>query len=223
MKSAEKLLSVLQHKFKQPHLLNEALTHSSISSARIDSYERLEFLGDRVLGLVVAEMLICRFPGEAEGDLAKRHAVLVSRDSLVTVASDMGIDMAMRLSRGESDGGGRSKPTLLADVTEAVIGAMYLDAGLEKTAILIQRFWTPLMEQNVTPPKDPKTALQEWSQGRGLSLPTYSLVRKEGADHEPIFYVEVAVTDDKKAVGSGSSKRIAERDAAARLLEGLPS
>jgi len=208
----------LGHRFRDTGLLDRALTHGSLGGG-LDSYERLEFLGDRVLNLLVAHMLFERFPQEPEGSLARRHAALVRGETLARVARVLDLAPLIRLSKGEVDLGGRDNPTLLADVCEALLGALYLDGGLDTADRVIQRHWTPLMDQDLSPPKDPKTSLQEWAQGRGLPLPTYETVAAAGPDHAPIFTIAVRVKGHPEARAEGSSKRQAEQKAAALLLE----
>ncbi|MGF1609801.1 MAG: ribonuclease III [Kiloniellales bacterium] len=220
----EALARRLGHDFAEPDLLRHALSHPSIitgRAARNTSYQRLEFLGDRVLGLVVAELLYRRFPNEAEGDLARRLAALVRQDSLARVAEALDLGPHLRLAKAEEEAGGRLNPALLADACEAVIGALYLDGGLEAARALIEPRWTPLLEAEASPPQDAKTALQEWAQGRGLPLPLYREVARAGPDHEPLFTVEVAVEGRPAAQGEGRSKRLAEQAAASALLERL--
>ncbi len=215
------LTEPLGHRFARPELLEEALTHPSVAGraggTRL-SYERLEFLGDRVLGLAIAEMLIHRFPDEPEGALARRLAALVRRDSLVRVAEDIDLGRHMILSKSEEDAGGRGNPAILADACEAVIGALYCDAGLEVARAFIQRHWSRLMEEALTPPKDAKTALQEWAQARGRPLPVYETVAMHGPPHEPQFEVLVKVEGEAPETARGASKRAAEQAAAAALL-----
>lgn len=214
----------LGYDFRQSARLEQALTHSSLGAIRQGanrSNERLEFLGDRVLGLVVAEMLFERFPDETEGDLAYRHAGLVRRDALAQVARSLDLGRFLRLSRGEDDGGGRDNPGLLADGCEAVIAALYLDGGMAAAARFIRDHWAGMVEERRAPPKDDKTRLQEWAQGRGRPLPSYREVGREGPGHAPVFTVEVAVTGCEPARGEGGSKRAAEQAAARILLEHL--
>lgn len=217
------LTATLGHVFARPDLLTEALTHPSVAQGRAPRratpYERLEFLGDRVLGLVVADMLFHRFPTEAEGALARRHAALVRRETLARVAAEAGLDRHIVLSRGEEEAGGRSNPALLADACEALIGALFADAGFEVAAAFVRGRWEPLMEEATAPPKDAKTALQEWAQGRGRPLPAYTTVGMEGPPHDPIFSVSVAVEGEGEVVGRGPSKRTAEQAAAKAMLE----
>lgn len=207
------------HSFADPALLRRALTHrSAAQDGREGSYERLEFLGDRVLGLVVAELLYKRFPNEAEGALAQRLSELVRRETLGDVGTALGLGRYLRLAKGEEAAGERRNPALLANACEAVFGALYLDGGLDVARRLIETHWMALIEADRRPPRDAKTALQEWAQGRGLPLPAYSEVSREGPDHEPYFTVEVVVGDKGAARGEGRSKRLAEQAAAERLL-----
>ncbi len=212
----------LGHRFARPDLLEEALTHASVGTpGRRVSYERLEFLGDRVVGLVVAALLLECFPNESEGALAKRFAVLVSRETLAEVALELGLAEAIRMAPSEEAGGGRENNATLADVCEAVVGALFLDAGYEPAAVLIQRLWRDRVLENRRPPRDPKTALQEWAQARGLSLPHYREVRRDGPPHAPDFTIEVQVGSFPPEQGQGRAKRQAERRAAEVLLARL--
>jgi len=222
--AADSLDALLGHRFGRPELAHEALIHSSAaqgSSGRPASYERLEFLGDRVLGLVVAHLLFERFAGESEGHLARRHAELVRKETLARVAAEIGLGRHIRLSRGEAEAGGRDNPAILADVCEAVIAALFLDGGFEAAAAFVRRHWAALIEEDLTPPKDAKTALQEWAQGRGLDLPAYREVDREGPPHAPLFRVEVSIAGEAPEVASGPSKRAAEQAAAGALLARL--
>ena len=219
--AAEHLAPVFQHTFGNPRLLYEALTHGSAGDEHGHNYERLEFLGDRVLSLVVAELLYRHFPDEPEGKLARRSAALVRRDALAEVAGEIGLGPFLVLSRGEDDSGGRENPSLLADVCEAVIAALYLDGGLPVAVRFIERYWQPMMSRSRTPPTDAKTALQEWLQGRGEPLPVYQIVERAGPDHAPVFTIEVAAGDTHTAVGSGGNRRVAEQEAAKALLKVL--
>lgn len=216
------LCARLGHRFHQQDLLVQALTHPSVAQGRaprrVTPYERLEFLGDRVLGLVVADMLFHRFPAEPEGALARRHAALVRRDSLAAVAGTIGLAPCLNLSKGEEDAGGRANPSLLADACEAVIGALFADAGFDIAARFVRGAWTGPMEATAAPPKDAKTGLQEWAQGRGRPLPVYKVVGQEGPPHDPTFVVQVTVQGEEPVTGAGASKRVAEQAAAATLL-----
>jgi ribonuclease-3 len=218
------LEEALGHKFAMPRLLDQALTHRSALRARgkvTEGYERLEFLGDRVLGLLVAELLVHRFAEEQEGELTRRHTALVRRDTLVRVARTVELGRFLRLSRGEADAGSRESPTLLADACEAVIAALYLDGGLEAARPFIERYWTPLIAEDPIPPRDAKTALQEWAQAERLPLPSYTTVAVEGPSHGPVFTVAVAVEGLAPVEARGRSKRAAEQAAAERMLASL--
>jgi len=215
------LVEALGHCFANPALLEEALTHSSAASAARPDYERLEFLGDRVLGLVVADLLLRRFPAEAEGEIAKRHAALVCSEALTRIAMTINLGDHLRLSEGEDAMAIRENPACLADALEAVIAALYLDGGLAAGVRFIERHWQVLLEEMPVPPQDPKTELQEWVQARGLVLPRYQTVAQEGPDHKPVFQVQVEIAGFSPCIASGSSKRAAEIRAAAALLEAI--
>ena len=225
------LAAALGHEFDRPELLVEALTHpSALPQARgrarhrdgpQRSYERLEFLGDRVLGLVVADLLWRRFADEPEGDLTRRHTHLVRREALARVALSIGLGTYLILSPAEALAGAADNPAILADVCEAVIAAIFLDGGFDKAAEFVRRRWQPLVETMTEPPRDPKTSLQEWAQARGLALPSYMLVETSGPDHAPRFTVAAKVAGFEPAAATASSKRQAEAQAAAMLLEAL--
>ncbi len=213
----------LGHKFARPKLLELALTHTSAGPARreageAESYERLEFLGDRVLGLVLADLLFHRFPGEAEGALARRFAKLARRESLVAVAGALDLGAYVRMSSGEAGAGSRLSPTILADCCEAVIGALYLDGGLDAARPFVEKAWDAMVAADAAPPHDAKTALQEWAQGRGLALPRYREVARSGPSHAPEFTVELLVAGAPPERAKGPSKRAAERAAAEAML-----
>ena len=208
--------------FVNPALLREALTHRSAAGrGGLGSNERMEFVGDRVLGLVVAEWLAERFPDEQEGKLGPRLAYLVSRPVLAEVAREIGLPDALSVASGEVRAGVRQRATVLADALEATIGALYFDGGLPVAREFIRRVWALRMEQQTAPPKDPKTALQEYALARGWGLPDYTLLGSEGPPHDPIFRVGVALRG-YAGEGQGSSKRVAERAAAAALMARLP-
>jgi ribonuclease III len=216
------LAAVLDHRFERPALLQEALTHPSAAGRRgrlRRGYERLEFLGDRVLGLIVAELLFERFPSESEGDLTRRQAALVRREALIAVAEAAGLGPHIILSPGEDAAGARANPSVLADICEAVIAALYLDGGLAAARRFVARWWQPQLDAlGAAPPRDPKTALQEWAQGRGLPLPVYRTLRVEGPPHRRQFTIAVEVAGLAKAEATGASKRAAEVAAAALAL-----
>ncbi|WP_419904126.1 ribonuclease III [Kiloniella sp.] len=220
-----KLVAVkLDHQFSKLNLVQQALTHpSACGRNRIisDSYERLEFLGDRVLGLVIADMLLRHFPDESEGSLAKRFTALVRREALALVACSLGLEKSIVLAKGEEESGERANPALQADVCEALIGALYLDGGYACAQRFVETNWLPLLNQDIAPPQDAKTTLQEWAQGRGLPLPAYREVGRSGPPHAPVFDIEVNVKGLAPAVGQGNSKRKGEQEAANELLKSI--
>jgi ribonuclease III len=218
------LEEALGHTFDKSELLLEALTHPSAVRRRGISrrgYERLEFLGDRVLGLIVAELLWRRFPTEAEGELTRRHTHLVRRDALAEVAQAVGLGAQVIVSPGEDAAGVRENQSVLADVCEAVIAALYLDGGLPAARRFVESRWEARLSALGEPPRDPKTTLQEWVQARGLPLPAYRTVATEGPAHRRRFTVTVSVEGLNPATASGTSKRAAETAAAAAALATL--
>ena len=221
------LEETLGHRFANPDLLIEALTHPSAVRRRGISrrgYERLEFLGDRVLGLVIAELLWRRFPDEAEGEMTRRHTHLVRREALAEVAVAVGLGARLIVSKGEEGAGVRENKSVLADAGEAVIAALYLDGGLDVARSFVETRWeNRLSKLGGAAPRDPKTSLQEWVQARGLPLPDYSTVAAEGPAHKRRFTVTVKVEglENATATASGSSKRGAEIAAAAAALSAL--
>jgi ribonuclease-3 len=209
----------LGHRFRNRDLLDLALTHVSAPGAGAGvSYQRLEFLGDRVLGLAVAEMLYAAFPDAAEGELSRRLAELVRRESCAEAALAWDVGAHLKLGAGEVHSGGRRNTAILADACEAIIGAAFLDAGYEAAKALVGRAFAERLAAPRRPLRDPKTALQEWAQGRGLSAPVYAVVEQIGPDHAPKFRVSAAVDGLERGLGTGSSKRAAEQDAARSLL-----
>ena len=217
----DSLTELLGHRFGDPNLLEEALTHRSAARRHDVGYERLEFLGDRVLALVITDMLMAVFPDDNEGALARRLADLVRQETLAAVARDIGLGAHIHLSRSEAESGGRENDAILSDVCEAVIAAIYCDAGLDAARGFIERCWRGRLDSASAPPQDAKTMLQEWAQGRGLPLPHYSIVERTGPDHAPKFRVSVTVEGHRPVEGNGPSKRTAEQAAAERLLDGL--
>ena len=211
------LADALGHRFARPELLDQALTHPS--AAGNAPYERLEFLGDRVLGLVVAHMLYRAFPKEPEGALARRYTALVRKEALARIAETIDLGACMRAGEAEQTGLGRRN--LLADACEAVIAALFLDGGYEAAERFVERWWQPLLAEQEEPPLDVKTALQEWAQARALPLPSYRLIGREGPAHDPLFDVEVSLPNWPPAQGRGRSRRAAEAAAAESLLARL--
>jgi ribonuclease-3 len=213
----------LAHRFADPGLLRQALTHRSLTQGRnrgLASNERLEFVGDRVLGLVIAEWLVERFPGEREGGLGQRLAHLVNQETLAAVAGRIAIGEALIVPASEAATGVRRRATVLADACEALIGALYLDGGLAAARDFIRAHWAEEVAALAEAPRDSKTALQEWAQGRGLALPAYRTVSAEGPSHRPRFTVTVSV-GEQSAEAAGVTKREAEKAAAAALLARL--
>lgn len=207
------------HRFRSRGLLEEALTHSSLN--RPYNNQRLEFLGDTVLGLMVANLLFRLFPKEKEGDLAKRHAALVCGEFLVGFAREKQLLGYLRMTDGEAQTGGQENPTNIEDLVEALFGAVYLDGGLQAVEAAFLPYWEATAGNVKNPPKDPKTALQEWAQARGLALPKYTVAAAEGPDHAPVFTIEVQVADGTAFSATAGNKRLAEREAARLLLEHL--
>jgi ribonuclease III len=212
------LMARLGHVFSDTHLLVEALTHASAASPKKPSYERLEFLGDRVLGLAVADMLMRAYPRDDEGELSRRFTTMVRSETCAEVAIDLGLGAYLALGPGEASSGGRRKETILGDATEAVIGAIYLDAGPAAAHAFVEREWRPLLGREAAARRDAKSELQEWAQGRGLPLPVYTELERSGPDHEPVFVVGVSVPGLVGTEGRGRSKRLAEQAAAEACL-----
>ena len=209
----------LGYKFTDQLLLRLALTHASMGGK--DDYERLEFLGDRVLGLIVAERLYALYPNEPEGDLSKRHTALVRGETMAKAARTLDIGAAMLISESEKISGGQNNTNILSDVMEAVIGAVYLDGGLDDARKILM----PLLESDLkamqAPPRDPKTTLQEWSQAQGLGLPEYTTVARQGPYHAPDFTITVTIAGHDPITAKGPSKRAAEKAAAQAMMDRL--
>lgn len=215
--SVTELEAILRYSFADKDRLQLALTHSSLKQSKNDpSYERLEFLGDRVLGLVIAELMLEKFPTAAEGKLAPRLATLVSGATLADVARSLDLGRFILMTAGEAAAGTNARNSVLADCCEAVIGALYVDGGLEAAGEFIRRVWEPLIRD--VEPRVAKTELQEWLQGRGLPLPEYTVVERTGPSHQPVFTVELTVSGREPVRASGSSKRAAELRAAGEML-----
>jgi len=212
----QNLQTCLGYHFKNTLLLERALTHSSTGAEK--NYERLEFLGDRVIGLVIAHILWETFPDEAEGDLAKRHAALVQGETLAQLARLVELGDAMQISGAERLSGGAENDNILADGLESVLGAMFIDGGLENCERVIKKLWADILHIMKSPPQDSKTALQEWAQARGLGLPDYKVVSKEGPDHAPVFEISVTIEGYPSKSMKGTSRRKAEKEAASLML-----
>jgi len=208
------------YKFADNALLERALTHISALSGgnRANSYQRLEFLGDHVLGLVISDMLYRAFPKGNEGELSRRLADLVRKETCAEVAKIMDIGPALKLGSSESNAGGRLRVTILGDACEALVGAVFLDGGYKAAEALVERFWGERMVKPLRALRDPKTMLQEWAQARGLPTPAYQELARTGPHHKPKFSVVVTLPDRPPAEGIGNSKRAAEQAAAAAML-----
>ena len=217
----------LGYRFKDPALLERALTHASVRGGKHERHdnERLEFIGDRVLGLAIAEVLSAQYPEASEGELARRYNRLVRGEACAKVGRAIGLGAHLILSESEADSGGREKTTILADAAEALLGAVFLDGGFDKSRAVVRKLWKDQAELVPEVAVDAKSALQEWAQGQGLALPKYTVVSRKGPDHAPRFTAEVLISGRAPAQGEGASKRIAEQEAATALLtrEGVRS
>ena len=208
------------HRFADPALAERALTHvSAPTPARAQSYQRLEFLGDRVLGLIVSEMLYQAFPHASEGELSVRFARLVRRETCAEVAEAWRVGPHVVMGAGEARGGGRNKAAILGDVCEALIGAAFVDGGFAAARDLVRRAWEARMRADKAPIQDAKTAVQEWAQARGLATPRYSEVERSGPAHLPHFVMQVDLDGFAPERGEATSKRAAEQAAAKAFLE----
>ena len=209
------------YRFADAGLLDSALSHiSALKGARnrAASYQRLEFLGDHVLGLVISDMLFRAFPKADEGELSRRLADLVRKETCAEIARMIDLGAVIRLGASEANAGGRTRPAILADVCEALIGAVYLDGGFGAAEALVGRLWEARLRTTAQPLRDPKTVLQEWAQARGLPTPAYREIARTGPDHDPVFRVTVQLPKLDPAEGSGRSKRAAEQAAAAAMM-----
>ncbi|WP_146584894.1 ribonuclease III [Puniceibacterium confluentis] len=209
----------LGHDFSRPELLLRAVTHASMSGPNRDDNQRLEFLGDRVLGLVMAEALLAGDRSASEGQLAPRFNALVRKETCADVAREIDLGAALKLGRSEMLSGGRRKLALLGDGMEAVIAAVYLDAGFEAARAMILRHWGERISRVDEDARDAKTALQEWAQARGQQPPRYTETARSGPDHAPVFTIRAELDDGAFAEATAGSKRQAEQMAAKALLE----
>ncbi|EDZ45316.1 ribonuclease III [Leisingera daeponensis] len=209
------------HKFARPELLQRAVTHASVSSSNRKDNQRLEFLGDRVLGLVMATALLEHDKTATEGQLAPRFNALVRKEACADVAKEIDLGAVLKLGRSEMMSGGRRKQALLGDAMEAVIAAVYKDAGFDAAAEMILRLWGTRIHQVETDARDAKTSLQEWAQARGQQVPIYVEVSRSGPDHAPVFTIAARLQDGTEAQATAGSKRQAEQAAAKALLEQL--
>jgi ribonuclease-3 len=211
----------LGHQFADPSLLVRALTHASISTANREDNQRLEFLGDRVLGLTMAQAVLDHDPTATEGHLAPRFNALVRKETCADVAREIDLGAVLKIGRSEMLSGGRRKQALLGDAMEAVIAAVYLDAGFEPARALILRLWGGRIAAVKADARDPKTALQEWAQARSLPPPAYVQINRSGPDHAPTFTIEARLENGETERATAPSKRAAEQAAAKALLSRL--
>ncbi len=209
------------HTFAAPELLSRAVTHASMSSANRDDNQRLEFLGDRVLGLVMAEALLALDPTATEGQLAPRFNALVRKETCADVAREIDLGKVLKLGRSEMISGGRRKLALLGDGIEAVIAAVYLDAGFDAAKEMVLRLWGSRVATVEEDARDAKTALQEWAQARKLNPPKYITTDRSGPDHAPVFTITARLDNGAEASATAPSKRAAEQAAAATLMAQL--
>ncbi|MGH1378644.1 MAG: ribonuclease III [Alphaproteobacteria bacterium] len=221
MKPYEELQKIIGYSFKDEALLQVALTHSS--TGKDENYERLEFLGDRVLGLAIASLLFKKFPNENEGDLAKRLAFLVQGETLAKLSSQIRLGDFIMFSDAERDAGGAKNDHILADVFESVIGALYLDGGFAPCYSLIESQWSEVLGVMKNPPQHPKTAIQEWAQAQGLPLPLYDIIGQSGPDHAPVFEVRLTVKGHDSKTATGRSRAEAEKIVAEVFMSGVQS
>ena len=224
MKVSAELLAFadrLGHRFTRPELLARALTHASIASKNRPDNQRLEFLGDRVLGLVMADTLLKADSNATEGQLAPRYNALVRKETCADIARAIGLGDVLRLGRSEMLTGGRRKETLLGDAMEAVLAAVYLDGGLDAARAVILHHWADRLSSAELDARDPKTALQEFVQARGEAPPVYLETNREGPPHAPLFTIEVRLADGMASSATAGSKRHAEQAAARALLDQL--
>lgn len=212
---------VIGYQFKDRHMLERALTHSSTGEEY--SYQRLEFLGDRVLGLVIADALFKKFRSEKEGGLAKRHTALVQGPTLAVIGQAHGFNEFILFSDAEKQAGGHQNENIISDVVESLLGAIYIDGGYDAAYEVIIRLWGDNIETLKQAPQDPKTELQEWVQAQGLELPKYEIISRDGPDHAPIFTIELTVQGQEPISDKGASRRQAEKTVAQLMLDKLKS
>lgn len=213
---ASELQPLIGYTFKDEKLLKLALTHSS--AKKKSNYERLEFLGDRVLGLIMAELIYHRFPEESEGDLGRRLAPLVQGATIAQVSANISLSEFIIFSEAERVAGGKANDNIISDVYEALLGALYIDGGLEPCRNLIAQHWSGVLDVMVRPPMHPKTEVQEWAQGQGLPLPVYEITKQTGPDHAPLFEIELRVEGFGPLKAEGRSRQDAEKLAALKFI-----
>ena len=210
----EEVEQKLEYHFHNPKLLKQALTHSSITSHIGSNYERLEFLGDRVLGVAVAAALFNAFPHEPEGSLSPRHTRLVCKETVAAVALSLHLDKYINAASADI----KENENVLCDVCEAVIGAIFIDGGCLRAIDFVNKHWNDLLHKDMTPPKDAKTRLQEIAHAKGHTTPVYELVSRTGSEHEPTFVMCVKIDNLQPQNGEGHNKKLAEQEAAAKMI-----
>lgn len=231
MKSNQENLASLEevfgYNFKNRNLLTEALSHPSLksrASSKLQDYERLEFLGDAVLNLVISEYLFSRFPDYDEGRLAKARSHLVCKNTICQIGNKVEMSNFIIMSSGEEQSGGRENPNNIENAIEAILGAIYIDGGISKCRDVIINLWGEFLSKETSFDEiDPKTSLQEWAQGKGMQSPSYNVTARSGKDHSPIFEVMVTIGDIYMEYGSGKSIKYAEKNAAMKLLSKVRS
>lgn len=211
----KELEQILGYHFNKPKLLKQALTHSSTTSHIGSNYERLEFLGDRVLGVAIASALYEEFPQEPEGSLSPRHTRLVCKETVSLIARKLTLDKYIYVTTPDI----RENENVLCDVCEAVIGAIFVDADCATAIAFVKKHWQDLLHKDMTPPKDAKTKLQEVAHAKGFSTPTYELVSRSGSEHEPTFVMCVKIDNIPPQSGEGHNKKVAEQMAASKMLK----
>lgn len=208
---------MIEYKFKDSQLLKQALTHSSVDGSLSKNYERLEFLGDRVLGICVANLMYQHFPNEPEGSLSQRYTGLVCKETVSKVAKKLGLNRDMIVIGNEL----RTNENVLCDIAEAVIGAIFIDGGFLVAQRFVEKHWQGLINEKIAPPKDAKTCLQELLHSQNFPIPKYEMVSKSGSEHEPIFEIAIRVSGLESVSGFGKNKKLAEFEAASKMLDKL--
>ena len=208
----------ISYEFNDEKILFDAITHTTKTKRKNSNFQRLEFLGDRILGLIIADILYNKFPNESEGDLTRRMHHLVNEGTLVKIARDISLNDYIRLSYNEEKTGGRDKSAILSDALEALIAAIFLDGNYQNAYNFISMHWEDYLNCDEVPPIDPKTELQEWCHAKGIGLPVYVELEKRGPDHSPEFTINVILNDEFEVKAVGNTKKQAERNAAIKAL-----
>lgn len=220
---SKQLTQEIEYEFHNTTLLKEALTHPSISYMKVHqhSYERLEFLGDTVLSMIIAEILYTNFPSETEGDLSKRHIALVKGQTLAEVAKTIKLGNYIIISEGERSNGGTQNMKILENVMEALIGAIYIDGGCDSIKKIITKYWMPLLLETKFPPENVKSTLQEWAQQRGLAPPTYQIIDSSGLAHCPTMTIKLELKGFEPIIVQSKNKRDGEQKAAKLMINSI--